>query len=302
MIAMSDSYPVVEVPVTVHEPEGMGSKRKFWFSYPERQGSSWLFKYPRPNTGEHWAEKVAAEVAGLLGISHAKVELAEFQGRRGSVTESFARGGRELFHGNQMLEVVVHGYDPGRESHQSSHTLANVWQVMDRVFVETEGSRRAKLRVAEYLVLDALIGNTDRHHENWGILRRQTGDGWRGFVAPTFDHASSLGRELSDERRDKLMAENHVGDYAERGRGALYWSEDEQHGPSLLSLVRRAAHEHPSLFRPALAKLEKLDESSMSELVDRVPAEWMSASARRFARALMGSNLEHLERLQELFR
>ena len=296
---MSDSYPVVEVPPTVHEPEEMGSKRKFWYSDPEQQGRSRLFKYPRPNTGEHWAEKVAAEVAGLLGISHAKVELAEFQGRRGSVTESFARGGRELIHGNQMLAMVVHGYDPGREAHQSSHTLANIWQVMDRVFVEPEGPRRAKLRIAEYLVLDALIGNTDRHHENWGILRRRTRDGWRGFVAPTFDHASSLGRELSDERRDRLMAENRVEDYAERGRGALYWSEDEQHGPSPLALARRAAREHPSLFRPALAKLEKLDEYSVDELVHRVPAEWMSASARRFARALMVSNLE---RLQELSR
>lgn len=37
----------------------------------------------------------------------------------------------------------------------------------------------------------------------------------------------------------------------------------------------------------------------MGELVERVPTEWMSLSARRFAAVLMGSNLE---RLQELFR
>lgn len=70
-------------------------------------------------------------------------------------------------------------------------------------------------------------------------------------------------------------------------------------GPSIPALVRRAAHEHPSLFRPALAKLEKLEGYSMGELVERVPTEWMSLSARRFAAVLMGSNLE---RLQELFR
>lgn len=301
---MSDSYPIVEVPMAIHHLvehplEVMGSKEKFWYSHPEQRGRIWLFKYPQPNTGEHWAEKIAAEVAGLLGTPHAKVELAEFQGQRGSVTESFARGGRELIHGNQVLARVIHGYDPGRKFRHSSHTLANVWQAMDRVFEESEVSRRAKLRIAEYLVLDALIGNTDRHHENWGILRRRSGDRWRGFVAPTFDHASSLGRELLDERRDRLMAENRVGYYAERGRGALYWSEDEQRGPSPLALVRRAAHEHRSLFRPVLAKLEKLDGYSMGELVERVPTEWMSLSARRFAAVLMGSNLE---RLQELFR
>ena len=151
---MSDSYPIVEVqPEWVLEPEEMGSKTKFWYRKPE-DAVDWLFKYPQDNTGQHWAEKIAAEVASRLGIIHAKVELAEFQGKQGSVTESFARGGREL--------------------------------------------------------------------------------------------------------------------------------------------VRQAVRFYPALFRPALVKLEKLDESSMSDLVNRVPANWMTPSARAFALALMRYNLEQL--------
>ena len=235
-----------------------------------------------------------------MGIPHAKVELAEFEGRRGSVTESFARDGRELIHGNQMLAWVVHDYDPTRTFHQSNHTLANIWKVMDRVFVESEGSKRAKFQIAEYLVLDALIGNTDRHHENWGVLRRQfSGGQWRGFVAPSFDHASSLGRELLDERRDRLTTDSRVGDYVERGCGALYWSEDERRGPSPLELARKAVREYSSLFRSVSVKLDKLSRYSIGEIVDRVPAEWMSSSARRFSMALM---IYNLEQLQELFR
>ena len=272
----------------------MGSKTKFWYRHPGEQENHWLFKYPQPYTGQHWAEKIAAEIARLMGIVHARVELAAFVGERGSVTESFARGGRELVHGNQMLEGAVHGYDPRKKFGQSNHTLANIWQVMDRVFAEPEAARRAKLRIAEYAVLDALIGNTDRHHENWGILRKRAGVRWKGFVTPSFDHASSLGRELLDVRRDKLLIENRVGDYAEKGRGAIYWSEDERHGPSPLELVRRAAHRFPDLFQPALVKLEKLDESSISDLVNRVPVGWMTPSARVFSIALMRYNLEQL--------
>ena len=297
---MFDPYPIVDVPTGVFEPEEMGSKKKFWYNHPKQPERSWLFKYPRYDTGEHWAEKVAAEVAELLGIPHAKVELAEFEGRRGSVTESFARDGRELIHGNQMLARVVHDYDPAGTFHQSNHTLANIWKVMDRIFVKSESSRRAKFRIAEYLVLDALIGNTDRHHENWGVLRRQfPGGQWRGVVAPSFDHASSLGRELLDERRDVLTTDNRVGDYVERGRGALYWSENERRGPSPLELVRKAVHEYPSLFGSASVKLGKLNRRSIGEIVDRVPMEWMSSSARRFSMALM---IYNLEQLQELFR
>ena len=291
---MSDPYPIVQVqPGWRIEVEEMGSKRKFWHRNPQTN-TAWLFKFPQANTGQHWSEKIAAEIAARLGILHAKVELAEFQGMRGSATESFARRGRELVHGNQLLERVVHGYDPERRFRQSAHTLSNIWRVMDRVFENVESARRAKRRIAEYLVLDALIGNTDRHHENWGVLRKRAGDYWTGLVAPSFDHASSLGRELLDTRRDRHLAENRVGNYAEKGRGAIYWSEEEQRGPSPLELVRRGTDTHPDFFRPALAKLEKLDESVLRRLVNRVPDDWMTPSARKFSGALLCYNFGRL--------
>ncbi len=293
---MSDAYPIVIVePEWVINPEEMGGKTKFWYGKPD-DNTNWLFKYPRPNTGEHWAEKIASEVTSVMGITHAKIELAELQGERGSVTESFARGGRELFHGNELLEITIEDYDPKAKFHHSHHTLKNIWLVLERIFEQPEATENAKLLFAEYLVLDAIIGNTDRHHENWGILRRRVGDEGRGFIAPSYDHASSLGRELRDERRDRLMAENRVGDYAEKGRGAIYWSEDGRHGPSPLELVRRAIHAYPYIFQPAILKLEKFDKGSLSKIVNRVPTDWMTPSARTFAIALMSYNCEQLRR------
>ena len=60
---MPDLYPIVEVErESVRESEDMGSKDKFWYL---QDAGYWLFKHPRCNTGEHWAEKIAAEVAAL---------------------------------------------------------------------------------------------------------------------------------------------------------------------------------------------------------------------------------------------
>ena len=297
-MVIPDPYPIIRVKQEwVSEAEDMGSKDKFWYLQATDEQGHWLFKYPRTGTGEHWAEKIAAEVAGLLGTSHARVELAIFGEDRGSVTESFAREGYELIHGNQMLARVVQGYDLRRTFHQSSHTLANIWRVMDRVFIEAQGAERAKLRLAGYFVLDALIGNTDRHHENWGALRRRKDDHWEGFVAPSFDHASSLGRELQDRHRERILAEGRIGEYVRRGRGAIYWSEEDRYGPGPLELVRRAAGQYSSLFGPALTRLGDLDGRSVEDLVSHMPPDWMSPLARKFAIALMYHNLAEMQEL-----
>ncbi len=296
---MADPHPIVEVkPEWVIDREDMGTKTKFWYRDPD-DDVNWLFKYPRSDTGEHWAEKIAEEVASVLGIRHAKVELAEFEGDRGSATESFARGGRALCHGNELLEWTVGGYDPKKKFHQSEHTLANIFAGMDRVFEKPEAASRAKHTLAEYAVLDALIGNTDRHHENWGLLRQREGNGLRGilFLAPSFDHATSLGRELLDERRNRFLKENRVGGYVEKGRGAIYWSEDERRGPSPLELVRRAVRTYPDLFRPVVLKLAEINESVFSEIVERIPPDWMTFLAREFAVKLLYYNYGQLKEM-----
>ncbi|MCZ0951943.1 MAG: HipA domain-containing protein [Rhodospirillaceae bacterium] len=287
-----DSYPIINVdPDWTLQPEAMGGKRKFWYREPE-QNADWLFKYPRENTGEHWAEKVAAEIAARLRVLHGRVELARVERTRGTATKSFTNG-RQLFHGNQLLMKKVADYDADRVFGQSDHTLTNIWRVMDD-FQGTDAVHRAKCRFAGFLVLDAVVGNTDRHHENWGLLLKRTETGWKGQVAPSFDHASSLGRELQDSARDRILEQRRVGRYSERGRGGIYWSEGDRRGLSPLELVRRAVSNEPELFRPVSPRLRHLNDDTLRDVVGRVPSGWISPSARQFAVELMRYNLAQL--------
>ena len=295
---MPDRYPILKIdPGMVIAWEHMGSKRKFWHLAPGNSNSSWLFKFPNERTGEHWAEKIAAEIASVLGIEHARVELAEFEGILGSTTKSFVKSPEQLIHGNQLLSRVFLDYDPARTFHQSSHTLSNIWMTLDHVFIHEEGRKGAKRRLSEFIVLDALIGNTDRHHENWGVLRRQIEGRTPGRVSPSFDHASSLGRELPDRHRNRILREQEIGTYSERARGAIYWSEDERRCPSPLGLVRKAADAFPNCFRPGLLKLAQPVDSALLECVDRVPDMLMGQTARRFSASLIRYNLEALRRI-----
>lgn len=298
---MQEPYRVVDVeeaidPKGADDQESRGTRKKFWYRDRESE-STRLFKYPRENTGEHWAEKIAAEVAGLLGIPCSRVDLAVYNRTRGTVSDSFVDEGWELVHGNQALTGTMFRYDPQLRFGQSDHRLENIYLAIERTFIGDDAVEKTKRQFAEYVVLDAVIGNTDRHHENWGILRTWTDEGLIGCLAPSFDHASSLGRELSDEKRNQRLTENSIGHYAHRGRGGIYWSNSEKRAPSPLELVRLAARGEPDIFRPAISRLEKLNDDSLRELVNRVPDGWMTPIAREFAVALMRYNIHTMRRL-----
>lgn len=297
----SKPYAIEEVlPEWALRPEDMGSKEKFWYRRPDRLHNR-LFKYPHPGTGEHWAEKIAAEVAKLIGIPCARVTLAVCDGVRGSSSWSFVGHKQELFHGNQLLADALASYDPTQKFRQFSHTLENIFRAIEQTFVGEEVHHNARGHIAGYLVFDALIGNTDRHHENWGLLLSSSKDGWGGSIAPSFDHATSLGRELIDNGdgkcRQSILDEDRIGAYSEKARGAVYLSSDIRHAPSPLALVRQATQSYPKIFLNALNKLSNLQPAALNVCVERVPDDWMSPLAKRFAVALMCYNLIELRRL-----
>lgn len=294
---MSKHYLVVDVKQSwIVRAEEMGSRDKFWYQF-SRCGPEWLFKCPRDGTGEHWAEKISSELAELLGIEHATTELATYQGKRGSVSKSFVGTGGRLTHGNQLLERGLEGHDGEKRRNQTDHLLDNIWESIENVSGSPEQLKNAKLRISECLVLDALIGNTDRHHENWGVLERRVNDHLELTVAPSYDHASALGRELLDVKRDTLLATRGVGRYVEKGRGGVYWTRDSSSAPSPLELVRRAARAYPENILPAIGRVEALNDVAVTDVVSRVPSNWMTGSARRFATAVICYCMKELQKL-----
>lgn len=85
-------YEIVNVPHDAPDDiEAVGSKRKFWYTR-DRSGTDedWLFKFARRDTGEDWAEKIAAELCASLGLPHATYELTRWADTAGE--SSYRRG------------------------------------------------------------------------------------------------------------------------------------------------------------------------------------------------------------------
>lgn len=270
--------------------EALGTKEKFWL---EKDGVRFLFKEARSNTGEDWSEKLAGEIAGLIGISAAKVELSICDGKRGTLSQSFIdlSIGEDLIHGNEILAGQVLGYNPSQKFGQSDHTLDNIYSAISEIFSEDSDKSDILKQLASYMVLDALIGNVDRHHENWGLVGRpETGQQGKFlvYVAPTYDHASCLGRELLDSRIDRLLSEPEgVEKYIAKGKGAIYISSEDKHGANPLRLVEFGSRRFPEFFSEAIDNLKSTDLSDMLNLADRIPSDRISSSATTFVKQFL---------------
>lgn len=320
-------YPIVDVSTwRAYEQEPLGTKRKIWLEAPDAR--MWLFKYRhRPMTGDDWAEKIACEIARLLGIPHAEAELATFTQRDGTVepgvilldfTDQSRRGEQvasgsgqvlgngELVLGNQLLFEQDTSYPQGERFRRvAEHTVDRVLGALAERGVAGpdprivhDGAATAGAALTGYLMLDALIGNQDRHHQNWGILVAPLGSPHApARLAPTFDHASSLGQILRDEeRRDRLETRDSgrsVTAYVRRARSALYGGTPcRQLGT--FEAFEAAARRYDLAARFWLDRLEEATDERLAELVEAVPDARMSRLARRFAIEMLRCNRELL--------
>lgn len=292
---------------SIEREEPLGTKQKFWFLW---NGQRWLFKYRRAETGEDWAERIAAALAMRLWIPHAEVELASYSGRRGVVSCNFTVGGMNpLVHGNDLLVAQDPAYP-----HQSffrvrehtvdaiAHVLENVWWAEDDNWLLPDGENDALGLFTGYLMLDALIANTDRHHENWGVLNvaPTVNRGWITELAPSYDHASSLGRELSPDARKRKYGRPDgsydIEKYLQKARSAIYQRSSDTKPLSPLDAFRAFAKKRPKAAQAWLDRLDSLSPDELRESVDAVPSQIMSEAERAFAHGILAcTRLQLLE-------
>lgn len=142
-------------------------------------------------------------------------------------------------------------------------------------------------------MLDALVGNTDRHHENWALVRRGEID----YLAPSYDHAASLGRNESDVSRAARLSTPDPGytvqAYANRARSAFYESE-QAIKPMLTMDVFATVLDHIPTSRVWLDSLSRVAPEEFDRILERVPSERISKVARAFALTILTHNRERL--------
>lgn len=249
-------------------------------------------------------EVLATQIAVALEVPCAETMLCLRDGRRGSLSRSVVTKGHSLVNGVVVLGAAFGGVPRADEAtgaatapkrERTGHSLANIRTALEGMSapVGFGGPPTAFTAFATYMVLDAVIANPDRHEENWSVLRPELGQE-SASLAPSYDHASSLGHNLQDPYRERVLtASDGLVKWAARGRATRF-----AHSGQALTLVDHAtaavelcSAEGADWIRHRLAGVNFSD---VLASLDRHQIEGMSDLAATFAIELIALNLRRL--------
>lgn len=133
---------------------------------------------------------------------------------------------------------------------------------------------------------------------NWGFVRNKVASTSVETVhlAPTYDHASCLGRELSDEKRQKLSSFA----YANKCYSAFYASVQDKKTLKTFDVFHQVALSYPQAAHIWLERLQRISKANTLEIFSRIHRERISTTAVEFAQHILEFNQNRLLNLREL--
>lgn len=295
--------------------EKTGSSVSTWLEDPRDGESRWLHKDTTipangREQGEDWSEVISTQIAVSLGVPCATTRMCLRNGRRGSISLDVKPLGFALYEGAVALENCpeVEGYCPHTEDapgvdpdrpgvKRPGHNLHNIRVTLDGLgappgFIGPDNFGAFDVFVG-YLILDALIANRDRHEQNWATLEPSLTTS-AATLAPTYDHASSLGYNLTDPARKRLLADPAA--FRRWAANGTAWRFEHTSKPiSLVDLAMEALH----LCSPEVQEFWRnqvfaLDLPSVQSALAGPTIDAMSVPASRFAAALLDHNHERM--------
>jgi hypothetical protein len=289
----------------VENPEPLGRDSKIWLREPgpvpevRSLRRLWLFKpvnvpsHGHPQ-GEDWSEKIVSELGRLLGVPCADVDLAQREGVAGSISRSVIDDGWTRVLGSELMGTLLPDYKEGRlrPPGRPGHTPELVMRALRfndcRPVAGFEHLTAYEL-FAGFLVLDAWVANRDRHDQNWAVMRSKSG---KIRLAPSYDHASSLGFSLLDSGRERHLRPGELRRWAGGGRAHRFEHDPSQPPSAIPTLVATALRSLDLASGRArghwLSRLEAISTEAVQDVIKRT--QKLSPLTRRFVVELLDTN------------
>jgi hypothetical protein len=215
-----------------------------------------------------WSEVIAYEYSKLCGVDAPPCFVAiDSRTDQPGVLMEFFHGYPDqdsttrLIHGTDILQRTFKEYD--LVSGRPHSARANI------ALTRALGIARGAEWWAKTFAFDALIGNVDRHAQNWGLLF----DNERRYrMAPAFDNGTSLAYEIDENGLSQFTNPQVLARYLEKGRHHCTWAQaGGQKGETFDQLCALLVKSEAPL-KAIVLRLIPPDEAPLRDLVQQCTA------------------------------
>lgn len=156
-------------------------------------GCEYMLKFQKQTAfgyrNNHICEYIGSRVFGLLGYAVQETYLGTWRGEQVVACKDFIPAGEQFVPFNDVGESTL---DQDRERYQYEYDDIMMMLRDNSKLTQVEETIQA---FWEMFLVDALLGNLDRHGGNWGFIKRE--NAYR--LAPVFDNGSCLYPNMADE-------------------------------------------------------------------------------------------------------
>lgn len=312
------TYSIIDISKWDFENKNVsGSKEKRWYRSPQNNKLA-LFKLPisltsdtwtilEESSGEVWSEKICSEIGAVIGFETHRVDIAslditpdvvDYYGITkekvenkmkiyGCLCWSFLKEEEEsLVEGADMIMEFDETYN--REDLQGEKEIYN-FDLLFRTFNKYDEIEE----LYKMVIFDTLIGNTDRHQDNFGVIRdEKTG---KHRFAPLYDNSSSLGRELPIQRVQLMLKdENMFQSYIRKSSTPIRWGADwHKKRLNLFDLYFRVKNKYPQI-QNYIHHIEALNNQCIVKIIDRIPSTVMTDSHKELVYKILVTRRDKL--------
>jgi hypothetical protein len=253
-----------------------GTRDKVYLESPE--GDPFFFKrslYKRKTKTtdarsyeyEFWNEIIAYHFGSKLGFDILKYDIGRLDGELGCLCKTMISPFEELVEGIKHINRFDPTFNPSNRKDHYKYSFQLIEQSLQK-----SGIHHFINSILEILVFDSLIGNGDRHQENWATINDSSIHKQRMFesnerksrrtshvqdffrkrtlkkapirFAPIYDNGSCLGRELTSEKvlilNDNIDA---IHRYIEKGPSEIHWKGTKISHFMLLKELMKTEHQ-----------------------------------------------------------
>ncbi len=166
-----------------------------------------------------------------------------------------------MYQGGDFCKTFIHNFD---EKKGTQHNFLTIIEIMNFLEKTCDFEKAWKKHWAKTLLFDALIGNKDRHQNNWGVIFDLNNN--RARLSPVFDNGTSMAYR---HQPLSFITDEDIAKYVD-GRKSTHhmkWDQNDEKPAGHLTLLEKFIERYPEQKYTMSECLEQVDEGDFADIL-----------------------------------